>query len=147
MSFNFWQKWLVGLGIYLVILGLIMAFFGKSHFMDWLINQHFDPIFWPDNEISHGAVHFKNWIYSVLGAVLAGWGIVLSFLAYYPFKLQEKWAWSAIAIAVTLWFVVDTSYSLYYGVTINAILNAVLFGLFAVPLFFTRKHFFDYGDK
>jgi len=143
MSFNFWQKWLVGVGIYHVILGLMMAFFGQSPFMDWLINQYYDPIFWPDNEISQSAAAFKGWIISLFGAVIASWGIFIAFIAYYPFKLREKWAWSAIAIAISLWFVIDTAYSLHYGVAINAIFNIITFALFAVPLSFTRKHFFD----
>jgi len=146
MSFNFWQKWLVGVGIYHVVFGLVLAFFVQTDFMDRYFNQHFDSIFWPDNKISLGAEQYKNWSSSVLGTVVAGWGTLIAFLAYYPFKSREKWAWSCIAAAVTLWFVVDTACSLYYGVTINAIFNLITFSLFAAPLHITRKHFFGYGD-
>jgi hypothetical protein len=90
MSFNFWQKWLVGVGVYHVVFGLVLAFFGQSALMDMLINQYYDPIFWPDNEVSQGATHYKNWSTSVLGSVVASWGIFIAFLAYYPFKLRGK---------------------------------------------------------
>jgi hypothetical protein len=30
MSFSFWQKWLVGVNIYHIVFGLMMAFFGRA---------------------------------------------------------------------------------------------------------------------
>ena len=142
MSFNFWQKWLVGVSIYHVVFGLLLAFFGQSQFMYVLLNQYFDPIFWPDNQISAGTMQYKNWISSVLGAIVASWGILIAFIAYYPFKLRERWAWNGIAVAVMLWFVVDTACSLYYRAPINAVFNLFTFVLFVVPLFFTHKYFY-----
>ncbi len=142
MSFNFWQKWLVGVSIYHVVFGLLMAFFGQSEFMYVLLIQYYDPIFWPDNQISAGTMQYKNWISSVLGAVLTSWGILIAFIAYYPFKLRERWAWNGITTAIMFWFVVDTACSLYYGVPINAVLNLFTLLLFILPLFFTRKYFF-----
>jgi len=71
MSFNFWQKWLVGVGLHHVLFGLLVALFGQSHFMDVMMNQYYDPLFWPDNTISEGTMTYKNWSTSVLGAVVA----------------------------------------------------------------------------
>ena len=142
MSFSFWQKWLVGVSIYHVVFGLVYAFFNQSQFMDVLLNQYYDPHFWPDNQISTGTIQFKGWISSVVGAVVASWGLLIAFIAYYPFKLLEKWAWKCIAFAITLWFVVDTVFSLYYGVSINAVFNLFTLVLFALPLLFTWKYFF-----
>jgi hypothetical protein len=143
MSFNFWQKWLVAVGIYHVVFGLLLALFGQTHFMDLMLNQYFDPIFWPNNDISQGSAQYKVWSSSVLGSVVASWGIFITFLAHYPYKAKEKWAWVCITVAVLLWFVVDTACSLYYGVAINAAFNLFTFGLFVLPLLFTRKHFLN----
>ena len=142
MSFNFWQKWLIVVGLYHVVFGLLLALFGQTHFMDLLLNQYFDPVFWPDNDITQAAAQYKAWSTSVLGSVVASWGIFIAFLAYYPFNAKEKWAWVCITAAVLLWFVVDTSCSLYYGVVVNAMFNLVTFSLFVAPLVATRKHFF-----
>ncbi len=141
MSFNFWQKWLVGVGLYHVLFGLLLAFFGQSRFMDVMINQYYDPLFWPDNTISEGTITYKNWSTSVLGAVVASWGSFISFIAYYPFKSRENWAWNCIATSVLLWFFIDTGYSLYYGVNINAVFNLITLALFLIPLLLTRKYF------
>ncbi len=110
--------------------------------MDVLLNQYFDPVFWPENQIIEGALQYKSWISGVLGSVIASWGMLIVFIAYYAFKMREKWVWNAIAISVLLWFVVDMACSLYYDVTVNAIFNLFTFFLFAVPLLFTRKYFF-----
>jgi len=78
----------------------------------------------------------------VLGAVIASWGILIVFIAWFPFRSREKWAWNAIAVALISWFVVDTACSFYYNVTANAVFNLFTFTLFALPLIFTWKHFY-----
>ena len=145
MSFYFWQKWLVGVSIYLVVFGILLAFFSQSQFMHVLLNQYIDPSFWPDNQISAGTMQYKKWVSGVLGAIVASWGILIAFIAYYPFNLRERWAWSSIAVAVMFWFFVDSGCSLYYNVPINAVVNLFTLVLFVVPLFFTRKYF--YGEE
>ena len=146
MSFSFWRKWLVGVSLYHVVFGLLLAFFSQSQFMDVMLNQYFDPIFWPDNQITEGTLRYKGWVSSVLGAVIASWGMLIAFIAYYPFNSREKWAWNGIAVAVIFWFVVDTACSLYYDVPINAVFNLITFSLFMVPLLLTRKHFFSHDS-
>jgi len=141
MSFSFWRTWLVGVSIYHIVFGLLLAFFSQSPFMDALLNQYFDPIFWPDNQVTDGALHYKGWVSSVLGAVIASWGMLIAFIAYYPFNLREKWAWNAIATAIVFWFVVDSACSIYYNVSINVWFNLFTFSLFMVPLVLTRKYF------
>ena len=89
MSFYFWQKWLVGVSIYHVVFGVLLAFFSQSQFMYVLLNQYFDPIFWPDNQISAGTMQYKNWVSRVLGAVVASWGILIAFIAYYPLNCAK----------------------------------------------------------
>lgn len=140
-NFSFWQKWLVVVSLYHTLFGLLLAFFSQSPFMDVLLNQYFDPVFWPDNQIAVGTLQYKAWSSAVLGAVIASWGLLMAFLAWYPFRSREKWAWYAIAVSVCLWFVVDTACSLYYHVTANAIFNLFTLLLFGLPLLFTRKQF------
>lgn len=142
MDFSFWQKWLVVVSLYHVVFGLLLAFFNQSPFMNVLLNQYFDPIFWPDGQISEGTEQYKAWVSAVLGSVTASWAILIAFIAYFPFKLREKWAWNGLAAAVVFWFIVDTSCSLFYDVSVNAVFNLFTLMLFALPLLFTRKYFY-----
>lgn len=144
MGFGFWQKWLVVVGLYHVVFGLVLALFVQSDFMDVYFKQYFDVIFWPDSNISPAAEQYKNWTSSVLGSVVASWGVFITYIAWYPFRLRETWAWHGILVPVTLWFVVDTTCSIYYGVGINALFNIITLLLFVLPLSMTWKYFFAY---
>lgn len=142
MSFSFWQKWLVIVSIYHVLFGVLLAFFSQLPLLDALLNQYFDPVFWPDNQISAGTLQYKAWVSAVLGAVISSWGLLIAFISWYPFRLREKWAWNTIAVAIIFWFVIDTGCSLYYDVTANAVFNLFTLILFALPLLFTWKYFY-----
>ena len=50
-NFNFWQKWLLIVGIYLVVFGLFLTFFSQSSLMDFLFNKQIDPNFWANAEL------------------------------------------------------------------------------------------------
>jgi len=103
-SFSFWRKWLFGFGLYLITFGLILSFFSHSTLMNFVFNSQIDPAFWGLAELSENTEKFQAWVYGVLGAVISGWGIFISFIAYYPFKAKEQWAWNCIATGFIVWF-------------------------------------------
>jgi hypothetical protein len=140
-SFNFWQKWLLFVGIYLVVFGLYLTFFSQSSLMNFLFNRQIDPNFWVSAEISENTLKFQGWIYGVLGAVIAGWGTLIAFWAHYPFKSRERWAWNGLAVGTGIRYCADTVISAIYGVTFNIVFNTVMLVLLATPLVFTKKYF------
>ncbi len=139
--FSFCQKWLTGVGLYLAVFGLILAVFPQSGLMNLVFNDRIDPGFWPDGFLPENAKNFQAWIYGVLGATVLGWGLLLAFIAYYPFKAKEKWAWNSLAAAIGFWFVVDTPISAMYGVGFNVLFNTLILIVVAVPLALTRSQF------
>lgn len=139
--FNFWQKWLFAVGIYLAVFGLVLAFFNQTQLMDFAFNSRINPVFWNAGDIPEDTVHFQAFIYGVLGATVSGWGIFLAFLAYYPFKAREKWARNCVAVGMATWFTADTAISVFYQVTFNVVFNTILLLLVGMPLLFTRKDF------
>ncbi len=140
-SFSFWQKWLFGFGLYLIVFGLVLSFFSHTTLMDYVFNNQIDPVFWGLAELPENAEKFQAWIYGVLGAVISGWGVVISFIAYYPFKAKERWAWNCIGSGFIFWFVIDTVISIYYHAGFNVFINITFLLFVLLPLFFTRKHF------
>lgn len=140
-SFNFWQKWLLFVGIYLVVFGLYLTFFSQSSLMDFLFNRQINPNFWAAEELSENTLKFQGWIYGVLGAVIAGWGTLIVFWAHYPFKTRERWAWNGLASGTAIWYCADTIISAIYGVTFNVVFNTVLLVLLVIPLACTKKYF------
>jgi hypothetical protein len=89
--------------------------------------------------LSPAAASYAAFIGAVLGAVMAGWAVLLFFVLRGPFKRLEPGAWDMIAGSLAVWFVLDTTYSLLSGFWQNAALNAVMLAAFALPLAATYK--------
>ena len=144
-SAEFWNRWLLFVGWLLVVFGLLLGFLNQTQLFDVAFNRQIDPVFWPTGIATESIAFFQAWIYGVLGATVSGWGVFVVFLAAYPFKKRERWAWNCIAAGITLWYIADTSISLYFGVTFNAVVNTVLAGLVCAPLLATREEFRGHG--
>jgi hypothetical protein len=48
---------------------------------DWLSNRQVDPDFWGEAGPPADAAAFQRWIYGLLGATAAGWGVFMAALA------------------------------------------------------------------
>jgi hypothetical protein len=123
--------------------GLFIAVFNSTWVFDLVFDRQIDPVFWTDGIKADGSRSFKAWIYGVLGATDAGWGVFIVFLARFPFRRRERWSWNCICAGFTLWYVVDTALSVSHGVLFNAFFNTLLAVLVMLPLFATRRQFRD----
>ncbi len=139
--FNFWQKWLFVVSLGITTFGSFMALFNRTPLFD-LFNGQIDPVFWSSAaSFPESVAPFQGWLYGAWGATVAGWGIFLAFIAHYPFKQREKWAWNCLVWGLGIWFVLDTGISWYYGVTFNVVFNIVVTLAAGLPLVFTRDQF------
>ena len=139
-TFSFWQRWLLVVSILVVLFGVVMALFNGTVLFA-LFNSQIDPVFWGAAGIPADAARFQQWIYGVLGAMMAGWGVFLAFIAHYPFKAKERWSRNCMIVGLLLWYTLDTAISLYFGVYFNALFNTILLALAIPPLAFTWKQF------
>ena len=138
--FVFWQKWLFLVSLLIFVFGLAMVFLGGTAYFSFFSN-YINSVFWDTVEVADSLKEFQQWIYGVLGATMAGWGIMLLFISHYSFRKREKWSWNCITIAIAIWFLMDTSISLYSKVAFNAAFNTLILLLVILPLIFTRKYF------
>ena len=139
-SFSFWQRWLFVVGVIIAIFGALMAKLSGAYVFD-LFNRQIDPAFWGAAAVGESAKEFQKWVYGVWGATIAGWGVFIAFIAHYPFANKEKWAWNCIVTGLAVWFVLDTTLSIYHRVYFNAAFNSALLILAGLPLAVTKKHF------
>jgi hypothetical protein len=139
-SFVFWQKWLLVVGVIISVFGIVMALFNGTVLFE-LFNSQIDPVFWGTGKVADESKGFQQWIYGVLGATVAGWGISLAFIAYHPFQKKERWSWNCLVVGLLVWFLTDTAISLYFKVYFNAAFNTLVLILAMLPVAFTRKHF------
>lgn len=139
--FLFWRKWLLSVSALITVFGVALALFNQTPVFDFLFNQQVDPVFWAAGEMTPAMAAFQQWAYAVLGATVAGWGIFMIFIIYYPFQRRERWAWRCMAVGLGVWYVIDTSLSLAAQVTFNAAFNTLLLALIVPPLIAIRSDF------
>lgn len=77
--------------------------------------------------------------YLVLGAVLAGWALLLLRIVSGPLREGARWAWPAVVQSLVLWFVLDTGMSLVLGFPTHALFNLGFAVILGVPLWMLRR--------
>jgi len=141
-KFNFWQKWLTWANVITLIVGILLAFFGNS-FVFKLHNSYTQNVFFGGDVISGDMLQFKNWLFGIIGGTIAGFQLLIIFISENAFKNKERWAYQAILYALILWFVIDSSISIYTGALYNVIIiNLVALFLIGLPLVMTRHAFY-----
>ena len=138
--FLFWQRWLFAVGVLITVFGIFMAFFSGTAIFK-VFDTSINTVFWGTETVNESTMSFQRWIYGTWGATIAGWGIFVVFIAYYPFRQKEKWSWNCSLLGLLFWYLIDTGFSTYYGVYINVALNTIFLILVILPLFFTWSDF------
>jgi hypothetical protein len=137
--FGLWQKWLLAVCLIVIAFGLVMALLSWSPLFgvfDDLVNA----VFWPGG-VPAAVDQYRLWVYGMLGATMAGWGVTLAYIVLNPFAKREKWSWNAVTVGIALWFILDTFMSAYTGAYFNVGVNVLLVVLAGIPLSMTRKSF------
>lgn len=70
----------------------------------------------------------------VLGSVIVGWVVLLVAVVRGPVRRGERWAVVAVAASLTVWFVLDTGWSLVAGSPAHALFNVAFAALTAPPV-------------
>ena len=137
--FSFWQRWLLTVCLIVIAFGMGMALLNRTMLFS-VFDRQVNPAFWVADP-PPGVDEFQGWAYGVLGATMAGWGVLLAFVIRYPFRHRQRWAWNATASCLAMWYLTDTFLSLRFDVTFNALFNTAFLILAALPLLFTRGEF------
>lgn len=89
------------------------------------------------------AAGYLRFAFAVLGAVMLGWAACLLVILRGPCRRGSRDAWLAVAVSLVAWFVSDTAFSIASGYWQNAVLNAAIAVLFAMPLAATYRELSD----
>lgn len=103
----------------------------------WLF--FFSLLDWPPFAQAHSFSREARVLNAVLGGVLAGWSVLMFWMAVGPVARGDQGARAAFLTSVTLWFVLDSFGSLVAGWPGNVVSNFLLFLLFAAPLHALRN--------
>ena len=115
---------LIVMGVAFAALAIVPSWFGA---LNWL-----NDIFGGARLTGEDAMRVARFGYGLMGAVTAGWGIVLFLLVKHG--VHEGRTWRVVVASVLGWCVLDVSVSLATGFALNAVVGtALLVTCFGVP--------------
>lgn len=130
MSRAFWIQWLR------IVLVVVLAYALFLVFAGTFAGSLFSALgFGPSNEIDNDQVRsYLRFTYVVLGAVLAGWALMMLQLVNKHLKVGATWVVPLMSRSLALWFVLDTGMSLVLGYPTHALFNLTFGIALVVPL-------------
>jgi hypothetical protein len=91
--------------------------------------------FGPDESIDTSAVRdYLRLPFMVLGAVMAGWSLLMIQIVRGPLREGSRWAWLILVQSLALWFLLDTGMSLVLGYPTHALFNMPFALALGIPL-------------
>lgn len=123
-------------------MGFSFPFICTIDFIAASYNQSLAKAFFGQTTLPVDVFVYNQWVWAMLGAVIMGWSICMLFIALFPFKKHEKWAWWCIGISLIVAFIVDIGFSLYFNFYTEIIVALSWFLPGIIPIIATRKEFF-----
>jgi len=137
MSHRFWDGWLITVAASVIVFSVSLVVLPQ------LSQSLFDSLFARQlaahQPFAPSAASYVRFVYGVLGAVMIGWMVSLLFLIAGPFRERTRGGWYAVSVSVLVWFVVDSSFSIWVGFWENAAFNTGFLLLFAPPIIATSR--------
>ena len=132
---SFWITWLQIVLAMLLGYSLVLVFAG-SVAGEWFSALGFGP---PERVSTPEVRDYMKLPFMVLGAVMAGWTVMMIQLVRGPLREGSAWALSVLINSLTVWFVLDTGMSLALGFPLHALFNVPFALALAIPLIKLRS--------
>ena len=118
------------------MLGLLFVYALLLVFAGSLAGQLFTTFgFGPPESIDTDQVRdYLNLPFMVLGAVLAGWSLMMIQIVRGPLRDGSGWAVPILIRSLVVWFVLDTGMSLLLGFPMHALFNVPFAVALGIPL-------------
>jgi hypothetical protein len=140
--FIFWQRWLFITSILFAAFGVVFALYGDNPLFQ-PYNHQLAKTFFGTDEFPKYAGPFCAFVYGPVGGCIACCYILLAYIAWYPFRQKERWAWWATVFAFSAWAILDSTAAIRYGLYFHVyIINVFSILVKALPLAFTWRYFF-----
>ena len=127
----FW--WLIVVATMHVLGGIALAFeFPEAVWQ--VYRQDLYLVFSVSNEISDQVDTMISMILRLFGPTVASWGCLMIYLLHRIFSHNDRAALVFLSAATILWFLLDTTISLTFGVTSHLYINSAAFIAIILPL-------------
>ncbi len=132
---SFWITWLEIVLAMLLGYSLVLVFAG-SVAEAWFSALGFGP---PKRASAPEVRDYLKLPFMVLGAVMAGWTVMMIQIVRGPLREGSAWARSVLISSLVVWFVLDTGMSLALGFPMHALFNVPFALALAIPLIRLRS--------
>ncbi|RDX38279.1 hypothetical protein DZA50_00620 [Kangiella sp. HD9-110m-PIT-SAG07] len=82
-----------------------------------------------------------KFLIGVFGPTVASWGLLFYYAAEKAFEGRTKKDWWFLLVAILVWSIMDTAFSLYFDVMSHLWINGLVAVLFVTPLLIYRPTF------
>jgi hypothetical protein len=130
-----WITWLQIVLAALLGYSLVLVFAG-SVAGAWFSALGFGP---PESASTPEVRGYLKLPFMVLGAVMAGWTVMMIQIVRGPLREGSAWALSVLISSLVVWFVLDTGMSLILGFPLHALFNVPFALALAIPLIKLRS--------
>jgi hypothetical protein len=109
-----WWRWLLAVSIVASVGGVVLAL--GSPLIEPALGAIYEFVFGPGAAatVSQADRVLFNVAIAVGGGLQAGVSAMIGFMACFPIRRGERWAWIACVLGLGLWFVLDTGLSAWY---------------------------------
>lgn len=137
----FWTRWLLGVSITGIVFGMML--FATSLIQQAAGSIYYEAFLGADSyaALNSAEINFQQFLYGVMGSLMAAWMLVLALIVHIPFRRGEKWAWYAVDASLVLWFIGDSYVSIVTGFSVHVLVNLGLLVAFGLPLLMTFRQF------
>lgn len=132
MSHDFIPTWLKLNSIFIMLLGLLVAFGAHPATAlpaTWLT----DLVFFPFDGAQSLDAPSARVLASIAGGVMVGWGVMIWLVLDRLMPVDPRLARLLLIESTLAWFVVDSTGSFVSGATVNVVLNTVLMLAIVLP--------------
>ena len=130
-----WITWLQVVLAMLLVYSLVLVFAG-SFAGQLFAALGFGP---PDSADTEEVRGYLKLPFMVLGAVMAGWSVMMIQIVRGPLADGSTWALRVLIRSLVLWFVLDTGMSLVLGFPMHALFNIPFAVALGIPLMKLRS--------
>jgi len=138
---QFWWRWLVAASIFTILAGVLIALVEPAQTL--LQSLYYGFIFGDGaySQLDTAQIMFQDWLYGIIGSLMIGWGTIMLFVVWYPFRRGERWSWYALLVSLVIWFLPDSYMSAINQVPENVLLNIGFLVMLGLPLIGTYSAF------
>ncbi len=128
-------RWLQLMAIGHIILGVLFPLLGQIDSVSHIILDAMAP-----NLILNSSIaEHMTYLITLFGPTVASWGVLLLVLTNNYYQQPNKAQWLGLMLAVLIWFIGDSSYSMLNGVHAAAALNSAVAIMLLIPIWQLRK--------